>query len=143
MDKEYKMLNAGFIGMGRMGITHYSILNTHPSVKITAVADTSKTLRNILGKYLNVATYADYRQMIQAEPLDFVVVSTPTDSHADVIACALEHGLHVFTEKPLAMAPAESAKVLEAAVEKQLINQVGYVNRFNEVFMEVKQLLDS
>lgn len=128
--------------MGRMGITHYSILNTHPSVKIAAVADTSKTMRTIIGKYLDVAAYADYREMIQAVPLDFVVVSTPTDSHADVIEFALEHNLHVFTEKPLAMTPAESAKVLGFAVEKQRVNQVGYVNRFNEVFMEVKNLLE-
>jgi predicted dehydrogenase len=137
------MLKAGFIGMGRMGITHYSILNTHPSVRVMAVADTSKTMQNIIGKYLNVATFSDYRQMIQETQLDFVVVSTPTDSHADVIEFALEHGLHVFTEKPLAMTPAESAKVLTLAEEKQRMNQVGYVNRFNEVFMEVKKLLDT
>lgn len=137
------MLNAGFIGMGRMGITHYSILNTHPSVNAMAIADTSRTMRNILEKYLSVDTYSDYRQMIEGAPLDFVVVSTPTDSHAEVIKFALEHGIHVFTEKPLAMTPAESGEVLALAENKQLVNQVGYVNRFNEVFMEVKQLLES
>lgn len=136
------MLKAGFIGMGRMGITHYSILNTHPAVQIVAIADPSKTMQTIMGKYLNVDTFSDYRQMIQDTPLDFVVVSTPTDFHADVIAFALDHGLHVFTEKPLAMSPEESARLTALAEEKQCINQVGYVNRFNEVFMEVKALLD-
>ena len=126
-----------------MGITHYSILNTHPSVKASAIADTSKTMRNILDKYLAVATFSDYRQMIQETPLDFVVVSTPTDSHAEAIKFALEHGIHVFTEKPLAMTPAESGEVLALAEKKQLVNQVGYVNRFNEVFMEVKRLLEA
>ncbi|WP_319405960.1 Gfo/Idh/MocA family oxidoreductase [uncultured Desulfosarcina sp.] len=137
------MLNAGFIGMGRMGITHYSILNTHPSVKVLAIADTSKTMRNILDKYLSVDTFSDYRQMIENTPLDFVVVSTPTDSHAEVINFALAHGIHVFTEKPLAMTPAESGAVVALAEKRQLVNQVGYVNRFNEVFVEVKRLLDS
>jgi predicted dehydrogenase len=135
------MLKAGMIGMGRMGITHYSILNTHPAVKITAMADTSRTMRTIIAKYLDVAAYADFRQMIRECPLDFVIVSTPTDSHADVIEFALEHGLHVFTEKPLAMTPAESARVAAFAEQKQRVNQVGYVNRFNEVFVEVKKLL--
>ena len=46
------MLRAGFIGMGRMGITHFSILNIHPSVEIVAVADQSKILMNILKKYI-------------------------------------------------------------------------------------------
>jgi predicted dehydrogenase len=135
------MLKAGMIGMGRMGITHYSILNTHPAVKIAAMADTSRTMRTIIAKYLDVAAYADFRQMIRECPLDFVIVSTPTDSHAGVIEFALEHGLHVFTEKPLAMTPAESARVAAFAEQKQRVNQVGYVNRFNEVFVEVKQLL--
>jgi predicted dehydrogenase len=137
------MLKAGFIGFGRMGITHFSILNTHPMVKASAIADTSKTMRNILDKYLAVATFSDYRQMTQDTPLDFVVISTPTDSHAEAINFALEHGIHVFTEKPLAMTPAESKDVLALAEKKQLVNQVGYVNRFNEVFMEVKRLLDA
>lgn len=137
------MLNAGFIGFGRMGITHYSILNTHPSVKVAAIADTSRTMRSILKKYLPVETFSDHREMIDRTPLDFVVVSTPTESHADVIKVSLEHGLNVFTEKPLAMTPDESASILELAERKQLVNQVGYVNRFNEVFMEVKRLLES
>jgi predicted dehydrogenase len=135
------MLKAGLIGMGRMGITHYSILNTHPAVKIAAMADTSKTMRTIIAKYLDVAAYSDFRQMIRECPLDFVIVSTPTDSHVDVIEFALEHGLHVFTEKPLAMNPAQSASIAAFAEQKQRVNQVGYVNRFNEVFVEVKKLL--
>ena len=76
------MLRAGFIGFGRMGITHFSILNTHNSVKIAAVCDQSKTMMNILRKYVDIETYSDYRRMIDEANLDFVVISTPTDSHA-------------------------------------------------------------
>ena len=137
------MLKAGFIGMGRMGITHYSILNTHPKVKIAAIADTSKTMRDILSRYLGVNTYADYRQMIQAAPLDFVIISTPTNSHYEVIKFAIDHKLHIFTEKPLSMTPTESREILELISGKDIVHQVGYVNRFNEVFMEVKKLLES
>ena len=39
------MLRAGFIGFGRMGITHFSILNTHPAVKIVAICDPSKSMK--------------------------------------------------------------------------------------------------
>jgi predicted dehydrogenase len=136
------MLKAGFIGFGRMGITHFSILNTHPMVEVTAIADTSKTMRNLLERYLQVKTYADYRQMIEDNSLDFIVVSTPTDSHAEIIEFALDRNLHVFTEKPLAMAPEEGEKIIAKLEKSHLVNQVGYVNRFNEVFMEVKKLLD-
>jgi predicted dehydrogenase len=59
-----------------------------------------------------------------------------------VIRHALDHGLHVFTEKPLAMTPEESEDIVAQLEGKNIVNQVGYVNRFNEVFMEVKSLLE-
>ena len=42
----------GIIGMGRMGITHYSIINTHPSVEIVSVSDTSTMTLDIIGKFI-------------------------------------------------------------------------------------------
>jgi predicted dehydrogenase len=137
-----KKLKAGFIGFGRMGITHFSILNTNPLVEVVSVADTSKNMRNILNKYIKVKTYSDYRQMISESQLDFIIISTPTDSHAEVIRHSLDNGLHVFTEKPLAMTPKESEGIIKQLEGKNIVNQVGYVNRFNEVFMEVKSLLE-
>jgi predicted dehydrogenase len=136
------MLKAGFIGFGRMGITHFSILNTHPMVEVTAIADTSKTMRNLLERYLQVKTYADYHKMIEENSLDFIVISTPTDSHAEIIEFAIDQRLNVFAEKPLAMAPEEGEKIIAKLEKNNLVNQVGYVNRFNEVFMEVKKLLE-
>ncbi len=137
------MLNAGFIGFGRMGITHFSILNTHPSVKITSICDQSSTMLKILGTYLDIATYTDYKEMVDKEELDFVVISTPSHSHAEIIKYALDRDLHVFTEKPLALTKKEGQEILDKLNGKSLVNQVGYVNRFNEVFMKVKNLLDS
>lgn len=136
-------LKAGFIGFGRMGITHFSILNTHPSVQIASVCDHSSTMMNILGKYKSVATYSDYRKMIEETSLDFVVISTATDSHSEIIKYALEKNLHVFVEKPFALAVDDARETLDCLEGKNLVNQVGYVNRFNEVFMEVKRLLDA
>lgn len=137
------MLRAGFIGFGRMGITHFSILNAHPLVEILAVCDQSSTMLNILKKYVNVAVYSDYQKMINNAELDFVVISTPSDSHSEIINLGIEKNLHIFTEKPFAMTSAEGRKSLDYLNNKPLVNQVGYVNRFNEVFMEVKRLLDA
>ena len=136
------MLSAGFIGFGRMGITHLSILNTHPKVKIAAVCDQSKTMLTILKKYVNVDVYSDYRQMMDNVELDFVVISTPSDSHSEIIDYAIKKKLHIFTEKPFAMTSEEGEKTLQKLKSSPLVNQVGYVNRFNEVFMEIKKLLD-
>ena len=137
------MLRAGFIGFGRMGITHFSILNTHPLVNIAAVCDRSSTMLNTIKKYTGIRIYSDYREMINKEALDFVVISTPSDSHTEIIQSAVDNNLHTFTEKPFALTAAEGRETLEHLDNKTLVNQVGYVNRFNEVFMEVKKLLET
>jgi len=137
------MLRAGFIGFGRMGITHFSILNTHPLVEIGAVCDRSSTMLNTIKKYTGIRIYSDYQEMIKKGALDFVVISTPSDSHTEIIQSAIDNNLHTFTEKPFALTAAEGRKTLEHLDNKSLVNQVGYVNRFNEVFMEVKKLLET
>ena len=136
------MVKAGLIGLGRMGLTHFSILNTHPSVKIVSVCDQSATMLKILGKYVSVKTYSDYLKMLDDSDLDCVFISTPCDSHAEIVRTCLKRGLHVFVEKPFTMSTSEGRAVMAELGEKPLVTQVGYVNRFNEVFMEVKRLID-
>lgn len=137
------MLRAGFIGFGRMGITHFSILNTHPAVKIVAICDPSKSMKTILQKYLDVEIFPNYQEMIDKISLDFVVISTPTDSHSEIIKYAINNGLHTFSEKPFALTAAEGREALDQLHNKNLVNQIGYVNRFNEVFIETKRILDA
>jgi predicted dehydrogenase len=140
---EKKEIRTGFVGFGRMGITHFSILNTNPHVKPVAVCDQSSAMLNILGKYVDVETFSDYRKMIAESDLDCVVISTPSDSHTEIINHAIENNLHIFTEKPFAMNAADGRDTLLRLAGKKIVNQVGYVNRFNEVFMEVKKLLET
>jgi predicted dehydrogenase len=136
------MIKAGFIGFGRMGLTHFSILNTHPDVKIVSVCDQSSTMLKILSKYVDVKTYTDHTKMLDESDLDCVLISTPGDSHGEIIKSCLKRGLHVFVEKPFTMSASEGQTVVAALEGKSLVNQVGYVNRFNEVFMEVKRLIN-
>ena len=136
------MLKAGFIGMGRMGITHFSILNNHPSVEIVAVVDKSKILMNIFKKYINVATYSDYQEMIEENNLDFVIISTPSGSHAEIIKFGLDHDLHIFVEKPFSLDVDQGRDLVNLAENKKLVNQVGYVGRFHDVFLEIKRHLN-
>ena len=137
------MLKTGFIGFGRMGITHFSLLNNHPSLDAAAVCDSSDIMMNILRRYIPINTYGDYKKMMDEESLDCVFISTPTDSHADIIKEALDRNIHIFTEKPFTMTREEGEGILRQLEGKNIVNQVGYVNRFNEVFMEVRKLIDS
>ncbi len=137
------MLRGGVIGFGRMGLTHFSILNSHPDVALVAVCDSSGFVLRNTAKYMGVETFKDPQQMLDKVPMDFVVVTTPTAYHADMAMRAIAKGLHVFVEKPFTLEPRQAQDVLQSLRDKALVNQVGYVLRFSDIFMQVKRLLDS
>ena len=136
-------INLAIIGIGRMGITHYSIINSHPKVTIKAVADTSSLILSFLKKYIGgLHTYTDVNTLYENEILDAVIVCTPPIFHYPVIMQAAEKGIHVFSEKPFTTKEEQAAELMMLFEKKSLVNQVGYVNRFNDVFQTVKSYLD-
>ncbi len=136
-------LKIGIIGMGRMGITHYSIINPHPDIEIISVADTTNVVVSILKKYLkNIEIYKDYRELIIKSKPDAIIVCTPPDLHSPILELAAEHNIHTFVEKPYTVCYEDSIRLSKLFESKNLINQVGYVNRFNDVFHYVKEIID-
>src|SRR5512136_895222 len=129
------MLRGGIVGLGRMGLTHFSILNNHPDVKWAAVCDSSNFVLKTLGHHLGVETFTDFEKMLATMNLDFVVVATPTAMHAEVAECAIANDANVFVEKPLALNPEQSGRLAELVRGKNLVHQVGYAMRFHEIFM--------
>lgn len=134
----------GIVGMGRMGLTHYSIINTHPAVEVTAVADTSKMMLDMLEKYIRgLKVFEDYKDLLNSGQVDAIVVCTPSSLHHPVCKMACEKGIHVFCEKPFTTDPGLAKELADIFEAKGLVNQVGYVYRFDSVFKEVKKLLNS
>lgn len=133
----------GIIGFGRMGITHYSIINTHPAVEMTAIADTSTMMLNMIKKYLQgVKLFEDYKDLLNSGLVDAVIVCTPSVMHYDVCKMAAELGINVFCEKPFTTSPAQAKELAGLFEQKGLVNQVGYVYRFDVVFNKVKEMLE-
>jgi len=136
-------IKIGIIGFGRMGITHYSIINTHPDVEIVSVADTSKMLLDVLKKYVeNLKIYSDYQQLIDESKPDGIIVCTPPHLHYPIIKYAYEKGIHVFCEKPFTADYQQAKELSELFQNSNLINQIGYANRERDVFNEMKKHLD-
>jgi len=139
MDK----VRVGIIGFGRMGLTHYSIINTHPAVEMTAIADTSSMMLNMIKKYLpNVKMFEDYKDLLKSGLVDAVIICTPSILHYEACKLAGENGIAVFCEKPFTTSPEQSLELANMFEQKGLVNQVGYVYRFDVVFNKVKEYLD-
>lgn len=135
------MIRAGLIGVGKMGLSHYAILESHPHVQVAAICDSSAYLTSALRKYTGVETFSDYRKMMDSAQIDCVLVATPTSTHFEIATDALERGLHVFVEKPLCLEPGQSKRLVDLAEARRRINQVGYHNRFLGTFRETRRLV--
>jgi scyllo-inositol 2-dehydrogenase (NADP+) len=136
------MLRAAIVGLGKMGLSHQSMVNVHPQLKLTSVCDASGYVLDVLSKYTGVKTYTDYKKMLAEEQLDCIFVATPSRYHAEIVAAALDRNLHVFCEKPFALDPETGYRLADTAERKKLVNQVGYHYRFVATFNETKRLLE-
>lgn len=136
------MTRIGMVGLGKMGLSHYSMINAHPDAEVVAVCDSNSYLLGVMNRYTGVETYSDMSKMIAGSNLDAVIISTPSVLHASMVRSALDAGVHVFCEKPFSLDPETSQELADFAISKGLVTQVGYHYRFVGAFKEVKRLLD-
>lgn len=137
-----KNVRIAVVGLGKMGLSHFSMVNAHPETDAIA-CDGSRFLVDILSKNITAPIYKDYDALLAGEKLDAVVIATPSKFHAPMVRTALEKGIHVFCEKPFCLNLADSAALTALAAEKGLIAQVGYHYRYVGAFREMKRLLDA
>ena len=129
-------LRIGLIGTGRRGFgTHVkSLVALHKlgsKIDLAAVCDVYTVHRDQAVEYvkehtgLTPKTYADYRDMLQADDIDAVCIATPDHWHAKQILDALAAGKHVYCEKPMTHTTDEAAEVVAAWKSSGLVVQVG------------------
>ena len=137
------MVRAALIGLGKMGISHCSILGAHPDVELVGVCDASKFVLLGLEKYTPFPCFSDYRKMLDQTRPDCVFIATPTKLHHSMVMDALQRGIHVFCEKPFCLTPEEGEEMTAEAKTRGLVTQVGYHNRFLGTFREAKRLIEA
>ncbi len=137
------MLNAGVIGIGKMGLSHCALLGVHPDIESVTVCDSSGFLLSGINKYSNFNCYKDYKKMIKENKLDLVIIAIPSKLHKESVLYALENNIHAFCEKPLSLSVNDSKEMADMARKKGLVSQVGYHNRFIGTFQRVKSIIDS
>jgi predicted dehydrogenase len=137
------MIKTAMVGLGKMGLSHLAILGAHPGLDLVAGCDPTAYLTDVLTKYSGLKCYADFDRMLEQEPLDALVVATPSKLHARMVQAALERGIHVFCEKPFVLDVADGEKLVALAENKRLVNQVGYHYRFVGAFKEAARIVKS
>ena len=133
----------GLIGLGAMGRNHLRLLTARDDARLVAVADPVPDALEAAAASASAQGYAEPLAMLAEAELDAVVIASPTMTHQPLALAALERGIAVLVEKPLAATPDEADSLVDAAKENGVPIQVGHVERFNPAVLELGRLLDT
>lgn len=87
--------------------------------------------------------YSDMDELLRNVPdLDAVVISTPTDTHHDLVLAAAAAGKHILCEKPIAYTVAQGQEMVAAVRSRNLVGKAGFIFRFSPVLQRMKELVD-
>ncbi len=137
-------LRIGLIGCGAFGESHLATFAGIPFVEVTAVSDVNEErARKVAERYKIRGVVRDFRELCSLPDLDAVSVVTTEDQHVAPVLAALEHGKHVFVEKPLATRLDDAERMLAAARKAGLILMPGHILRFETKYATVKEQLAS
>ena len=149
------MLKCGIIGLGGLGKKHLgNILEMSDKVELVAICDIEKerlseSVQTNLGEIkteidLNKHRfYADAKEMLEKEKMDFVIIALPTYLHKEYAVMALEKGLHVFSEKPMARWQKDAQEMLEASKKMGKKLMIGQCLRFNNANRILKEYYEN
>ncbi len=133
-------LRVAVIGVGHLGEYHVQKYKAIPNVKLVGVVDTNpRRLQEIAQRY-DVKGYGGHRQVLDL--VDAVSLSVPTEKHFEVARDVLSEGIHLLIEKPITYKLEPADTLINMARERDLVLQVGLVERFNPAVVEMKSLLN-
>src|ERR1700682_4719361 len=135
------MMRAAGSGVGSMGQHHARIYNEMDDVELVAIADPSEARRDRAARRFKVPTYPSHIELFESEQLDIVSVTVPTMLHHSVALCAIEHGVNLLVEKPIAGTVEQAEDIIRQAGACGLTLTVGHIERFNPAIVELKRRL--
>jgi predicted dehydrogenase len=124
-----KPLRVAVIGAGHLGRIHARLAAAMPEIELVAVADPVETARNSVAQEAKTVPAPDYRTLIGK--IDAAIVASPTSTHHAIGMDLLGGGVPLLIEKPLAPTAVEANDLATLARKKNLVLQVGHVERFN------------
>jgi predicted dehydrogenase len=137
-------VRAGVVGLGWAGQQHMDAYATLPGVELVAIAGMEDGPRDELGEKYGVARrYRDWQELVADGDLDVVSVAVPTFLHAPIAIGALDAGIHVLSEKPIARTATEARSMVEAAHRSGRVLEVAFNHRRRGDIEALKAAIDA
>jgi len=130
------------LGVGSIGKVRRDAILKTPGCSMTAVVDLNKDVaKETAGNDAHV--FDSLEEMLKADACDAVVISTPTNLHAEQAIACMESGKHVIVEKPMASNLEESKKMRDVAKQTGKVLSVGFNNRYYPAIKDIRNAINS
>ncbi len=133
-------LKCAVIGTGYLGKFHAEKYASLDDCELVAVVDVNENTAKTVADQYGAQALTDYRSLLGN--VDAVSIVVPTSLHHTVSRDFLNSGAHVLVEKPITVTVAEADELIAIAHEKNVILQVGHLERFNPAVMGLEQMED-
>lgn len=107
-------VRVGIVGIGNMGSCHVAAVRELPHAQLTAVCDIESRKMDKVVKSTKCKAFTDAAKMFKSKLIDAVIIATPHYDHTPLAIDAFAAGLHVLTEKPIAVHKADAKKMIDA-----------------------------
>jgi predicted dehydrogenase len=134
-------LNVAVIGVGHLGKWHADKYAASPDCNLVAVVDSNHETAQAIADKHGAEAVTDYQDILPH--VDAVSLVVPTSYHYEIARDCLNAGIHCLIEKPITETVDEAQTLIDIAREKELVLQVGHIERFNSVMMDIDDLLDN
>ncbi|MBI4335053.1 MAG: Gfo/Idh/MocA family oxidoreductase, partial [Candidatus Omnitrophica bacterium] len=135
------MVKVAVVGVGHLGSIHARIYSQLKGVELAGICDIDEARARKIAREFHTACFSDYRGLIGK--VDAASIAVPTELHHEISKRMLESDVDLLIEKPVTKTIQEADELLKIAKEKNLILQVGHVERFNSAFMAVEKIINS
>ena len=136
-----RKIKVGVIGVGHLGNIHAQIYRQMPKAELVGISDINPTRLKEISKKVNVPGYINYQELFGK--IDAASIVVPTILHYEVARDCLNHNIAALIEKPFTSNLSEADKLIKLAQKKDLILQVGHIERFNSAFIASDKLVNN
>ena len=138
-------LNVGIVGLGSIAKSrHVPILSSFKDVEIKAAAElNAESGKKFVKKWNIPQIFEDYNEMYKESGLDAVFICLPSHLHFEAAKSAIEHGIHVFCEKPMGLRSDNAFELVKEAEKRNLVLAVGYNRRLAENYEKADEIVRS
>ena len=136
MDK----VNISLIGVGRMGQFHLNVVSQINQINLSGIYDADENHLNEISQKHNIRKFNSLDEAI--DNADAVIIASPTMYHFEIAKKAVEKGKHVLVEKPMTETYTQALELEEIVKQKNVILQVGHVERFNGAVQELHHIIE-